>query len=101
MTVSAIVITHKQIEFTLAPLASLEQQTVPIEQVIVVDNDPERSAAGPLRAAYPATTIPEEDNTRHAPARNRPAAIASGDWLFFLSPDAEAPPDCLEQLLAA
>jgi len=101
MTVTAIVITHKQIEFTLAALASLEQQTVPIEQVIVVDNDRERSAAAPLRAAYPETTILEEDNIGYAPACNRAAAIASGDWLFFLNPDAEAAPDCLEQLLAA
>src|SRR3954447_17434136 len=78
MTVSAIVITHKQIEFTLAALASLEQQTVPIEQVIVVDNDRERSAAAPLRAAHPETIILEEDKTGYAPARKRAHALPPG-----------------------
>jgi GT2 family glycosyltransferase len=101
MSVTAIIVTYKQIELTLAALASLEQQSVPVEQVIVVDNDPARTAAGPLLAAHPDLVILEEDNPGYAPACNRAAAVASGDWLFFLNPDAEAAPDCLEHLLAA
>jgi GT2 family glycosyltransferase len=101
MSVSAIIVTYKQIELTLAALASLERQTVAVDQVIVVDNDPARSAAAPLRAVHPELVILEEDNIGYAPACNRAAAVATGDWLFFLNPDAEAAPDCLEQLLAA
>ncbi|HEX4719624.1 MAG TPA: glycosyltransferase family 2 protein [Thermoleophilaceae bacterium] len=101
MSVSAIIVTYKQIELTLAAIASLERQTVPVDQVIVVDNDPARSAAAPLGAAHRELVVLEEDNIGYAPACNRGAAVASGDWLFFLNPDAEAAPDCLEQLLAA
>lgn len=99
MTVSAIVITYRQIELTLAALGSLDRQTVPVDEMIVVDNDPERSAAQPLRAAHPGIVVLEEDNIGYAPACNRAASVASGDWLFFLNPDAEAAPDCLERLL--
>lgn len=100
MSVSAIVVTYRQNELTLAALRSLEQQSVAVDQVIVVDNDPARSAAGPLRAAHPDILVLEEDNIGYAPACNRAAAVATGDWLFFLNPDAEAAPDCLERLLA-
>lgn len=98
-SVTAIVVTYRQVELTLAALASLEQQTVPPREIIVVDNDPAHSAREPLRAAHPNVRLLHEDNIGYAPACNRAAAIASGDWLFFLNPDAEAEPDCLERLL--
>jgi GT2 family glycosyltransferase len=100
VSVSAIIVTYRQNELTLAALRSLAQQTTPVDQVIVVDNDPARSAAAPLRAEYPDLVVLEHDNIGYAPACNRAAAIATGDWLFFLNPDAEAAPDCLEQLLS-
>jgi GT2 family glycosyltransferase len=40
-----------------------------------------------------------EDNVGYAPACNRGAAVAGGEWLFFLNPDAVAEPGCLEMLL--
>src|SRR3954447_10323775 len=100
MSISAIVVTYKQIELTLAALASLDRQTLPVDEIIVVDNDPERSAAAPLRAAPPEIVVLEEDNIGYSAACSRAAAVASGEWLFCLTPDAEAAPDCLEQLLS-
>jgi GT2 family glycosyltransferase len=98
--VSAIVVTYRQVELTLAALASLEAQSRPFDELIVVDNDPEHSAREPVLAAHPGARVLNEQNIGYAPACNRGAAVATGDALFFLNPDAEAEPDCLERLLA-
>jgi GT2 family glycosyltransferase len=97
--VTAVVVTYREVELTLAALASLERQSVPIAQIVVVDNDPERSAREPIAAAHPDVELVHADNVGYAPACNLGAARATGDWLFFLNPDAEADPDCLERLL--
>jgi GT2 family glycosyltransferase len=97
--VSAIVVTYKEIDLTLEAVASLRAQTVPVHELIVVDNDPAHSARDPLRAADPGLTILNADNVGYAPACNLGAKVATGEWLFFLNPDAAADPDCLERLL--
>lgn len=98
-SVSAVIVTFKEIELTLAAIASLERQTVTVEQIVVVDNDPARSAREPILAAHPDVVVLHADNVGYAPACNLGAAQATGDWLFFLNPDAEADPDCVERLL--
>ena len=98
--VSAVVVTYKEVELTLAAVASLKAQTVPVREIIVVDNDPAHSVREPMRAAHPDVRLLNEDNVGYAAACNRGSRIATGDWLFFLNPDAEAAPDCLERLLA-
>ena len=98
--VSAIIVTYRDVPRTLAAIASLKQQTTPLDEIIVVDNDPEHSARGPLLQAHPDIRLLHENNIGYAPACNRGASAASGDWLFFLNPDAAAEPDCLERLLA-
>ena len=97
--VSAIIVTYKEIELTLDAVASLLAQTVPVHEVIVVDNDPAHSARDPLLAAHPGLTILNADNVGYSPACNLGAAVATGDFLFFLNPDAAADPDCLQKLL--
>jgi len=98
--VSAIVVTYRQVELTLDALASLAGQSHPPDEVIVVDNDPEGSALAPIRAAHPDVRMLQADNVGYAPACNLGAEQATGDWLFFLNPDAAAEPDCLRTLLA-
>ncbi len=98
--VSAVIVTYKEIELTLAAVASLRAQTVAVHEIIVVDNDPAHSIREPMRSADPDVRLLNEDNIGYAPACNRGAALAGGDWLFFLNPDAAAAPDCLERLLA-
>ena len=98
--VSGIIVTYKEVDLTLAAIASLEAQTVGLHEVIVIDNDPEHSAKEPIAGRWPQVKILNADNVGYAPACNLAAAQATGDWLFFLNPDAEADPDCLEKLLA-
>lgn len=97
--VSAVVVTYKEVQLTLEAVASLKAQSVPVSEIVVVDNDPEHSVREPMQAAHPDVRLLNEDNVGYAPACNRGAAVASGTWLFFLNPDAAAAPDCLERLL--
>lgn len=97
--VSAVIVTYKEIDLTLEAIASLKGQTVPVEQIIVVDNDPAHSARDPLLEAHPDLVMLNADNVGYAPACNIGARHAHGDWLFFLNPDAAADADCVERLL--
>ncbi|MEA2282409.1 MAG: hypothetical protein QOK21_3016 [Solirubrobacteraceae bacterium] len=98
--VSAIVVTYKEIALTLEAVASLKRQSVPVTEIIVVENDPDGSILEPLRATHPDVIALALDNPGHAVACNRGAAAASGDVLCFLDPDAALAPDALERMLA-
>ena len=99
LAVSAVIVTYREVELTLEAVASLKAQSVSVEQIVVVDNDPAHSVREPMEAAHPDVRLLNEDNIGYAPACNRGAAVCSGEWLFFLNPDAAAAPDCLERLL--
>jgi len=98
--VSAVIVTYQEVELTLEAIASLQAQTVPVHEIVVVDNDPEHSSREPIRVAHPNVRLLHADNIGYAPACNRAAAVTSGEWIFFLNPDAAAAPDCLARLLA-
>ena len=97
---SGIVVTYKEVELTLKAVESLKGQTAPVEEIIVVDNDPERSIAEPLARDHPDVRLLALDNPGHAVACNRASEAAAGDVLVFLDPDAALAPDALERMLA-
>ncbi len=99
-SVSAVIVTYKEVELTLEAVASLKAQSAPLHEIVVVDNDRAHSVRDPMRAAHPDVRLLNEDNVGYARACNRAAAVTTGDWIFFLNPDAAAAPDCLAALLA-
>jgi len=81
----------------------LEQSLAPLE-VLVLDNDP----AGETAHALATADLPPNVRVMHPGANlgytravNLAAGEASGEWLFFINPDAVAQGDCLERLLEA
>jgi succinoglycan biosynthesis protein ExoM len=85
-------------------LEDLRVQTVPPQEVIVVDNDSLGSARGVVRAARLARppfpiryAIEAEKNV--ALSRNRCVALAEQNWLAFIDDDERAPTEWLEHLL--
>jgi GT2 family glycosyltransferase len=98
--VSAVIVTYKEIDLTLEAVASLKAQTLPVHEIIVVDNDPAHSIRDAMQGAHPDVLLLNEQNIGYAPACNRGAARAAGDWLFFVNPDAAAAADCLERLMS-
>lgn len=88
---------------TRATQSLLDQSLAPIE-VLVVDNDPRGATACALATgeiALKVRTLHPGANIGYTGAANLAAQEASGEWLFFLNPDATAERDCLERLLEA
>jgi GT2 family glycosyltransferase len=81
----------------------IDQSLVPVE-VLVIDNDAWGKAMEALAAdlTLPSLRIVHPGaNLGYTGAANLAAREASGEWLFFLNPDAVASADCLERLLEA
>ena len=97
--VTAVVVTYREPEAGRPAIASLERQTRPPAELRVVDNDPE--AGRQFESSLPVRVLHPGGNLGYPGACNVAAAEATQPWLFFLNPDAEAAPDCLERLLAA
>jgi GT2 family glycosyltransferase len=102
-TVSAVVVSFSDPAATNAAVDSLLGQAEPPVEVIVVDNDPTGSAAAALgtHADRRVVVVHPGHNLGYPAACNLAAGQARGDWLFFLNPDAQADPACLETLVAA
>jgi GT2 family glycosyltransferase len=83
-------------------IASLEAQTQPPAELVVVDNHPDGAVEAALGEwGTAARVIHPGRNLGYVGGCNTGAASATQPWLFFINPDAEAAPDCLERLLEA
>ena len=94
----AVIVSYADAAATANAARSLQQQTVPLAEVVVVNNLPGADLAElpeGVRLIEPAT------NLGYPGGANLGAAGAQTDWIFFLNPDAVAQPDCLERLLEA
>lgn len=103
-SVTAIVVSFADPPASLRALRSLLDQSSPPIEVVLLDNDPQGSAtrmAGEDRALRMVRAVHPGVNLGYTRAANLAAGAASGEWLFFLNPDALADRDCLRRLLAA
>jgi len=98
-TVSAIIVNYGQHDGLAETIASLRAQTRPPLEVIVVENDPERRGAAAVAGLAEPVVLVDGPNDGFAGGCNRGAAVARGELLFLLNPDARARPDCLERLV--
>src|SRR3954470_4576466 len=96
--VTAIVVTYREPELGRPAIASLERQTTPPAELLVIANDPEARGFG---SSLPTRVIHTGGNLGYPGSCNVAAEQAGQPWLFFLNPDSEAAPDCLERLLEA
>jgi GT2 family glycosyltransferase len=96
--VTAVVVTYREPELGRPAIESLERQTTPPAELLVVANDPDASG---FESSLPMRVLRPGGNLGYPSSCNVAAAEATQPWLFFLNPDSEAAPDCLERLLAA
>jgi GT2 family glycosyltransferase len=96
--VTAVVVTYREPELGRPAIASLERQTTPPAELLVVANDPQ---AGGFESSLPLRVLHPGENLGYPSSCNVAAREATQPWLFFLNPDSEAAPDCLERLLEA
>ena len=86
----------------LAAIGSLREQTVVPKQIICVDQSADGRFDRELRGAAPELELLRlEENVGYSSACNHAARLATGDYLLFINPDAEAERSCLEHLLGA
>lgn len=83
-----------------AARSALAQATDASFEIVLVDNDPEGSALGPLRTLIdPRIVIVHEPRAGVANARNAGLRAARGELIAFLDDDELAPPAWLAELL--
>lgn len=96
--VAAVVISWDDPDATRRAVESLRSQTVPLQEIVVVDNHPThpaRAAVGELARVIPSANLGFAGGVEVG-MRTTDAA-----WVFLLNPDAVAKRDCVERLLEA
>jgi succinoglycan biosynthesis protein ExoM len=106
MRIGVCIATYRRADRLASLLEDLSQQSVPLAEVIVVDND----AAGTARAvveqhrermtAYPVRYDIQPERSISL-TRNRTVELATAEWLAFIDDDERAPAAWLSQLMAA
>lgn len=101
-SVSAVVVSHEGGDRVLACLAALFRQTVPPDEVLLVDNGSTDWTPQRVAAAFPnVRVIALPDNRGPGAARNVGLAAAQGELVLWIDHDIYLEPDGLERLLAA
>lgn len=85
------------VEATVRRLAAMRETP---DQVVVVDDGSDDDTAERLSGLEPAPVVVRSDGSGPATARNRGAAVATGDWLVFLDDDDEPHDDWMTTLRA-
>ena len=100
MSITAIVPVWNGRQLLERLLASLEAQTEPAAELLVVDNG-STDGAPELARARGARVIPMGRNAGFAAAVNRGIRESRGEWIAVLNSDVELAPDYFARLLAA
>jgi GT2 family glycosyltransferase len=102
--ISAVVVSYSDPRAAIEAARSLIGQSLTPAEVVIVDNDPSgavRSEAAREGLLDRVKILEPGRNLGYTRAANLAADAATGEWLFFLNPDARAAPDCLVKLLDA
>ncbi len=79
----------------------LEQEPAP-DEIVICDNHPDSTLAGRLKeVGVPVQVIPSARNVGFGEGLNLAAERSTGDYLFFLNPDAVAEEGCIRLLMEA
>jgi N-acetylglucosaminyl-diphospho-decaprenol L-rhamnosyltransferase len=98
---SVVVVTYDSSAAVTAALPSLIAQLGASDELVVVDNASSDDTVAVVRALAPAATLLRtERNAGFAAAANAGAAVARGDLLVFLNPDATPAPGFIEAIAA-
>lgn len=101
MDLSIIIVNWNVRELLLACLASIERTKGNVRcEVIVVDNASSDGSSAAVHERFPEVRLlPLTANIGFARANNRALHEAHGRYIFFLNPDTEVLPGCLERLV--
>src|SRR5215212_2555679 len=99
-TISIVIVTHNSAAQIGACLHALQQQRYDAEYEIVVLDNASQDQRRAIVAGFPAARlVAESENWGFAGGVNRGVAMAHGQIIALLNPDAEPAPDWLDQLV--
>lgn len=93
---SVIIPTYNRAKVIGKAIDSIAKQIVPAWEIIVID-DGSSDETRELMASYPQVRYYFQDNAGVSAARNKGAALATGDWLIFLDSDDELFPEAIQE----
>lgn len=86
-TFSAVIATHRRPDLVLQAIRSVEEQTLPAHEIIVVVDGGADDTAARVRAAHPTAVVLEQSNLGPSVAHNTGVAHATCEWVCFLDDD--------------
>jgi glycosyltransferase involved in cell wall biosynthesis len=102
MSVSAIIPTYNRLGYIRRAIDSVLAQTVPVDEVFVVDDGSTDGTAAVVEAEYgESARMIRQANTGISGARRRGVEEACGEWIAFLDSDDEWTPNHIKDLLDA
>jgi hypothetical protein len=102
MEVSALITTYNRRSFIFRAIESVLAQTVPVDEIIVVDDGSTDGTADEIAVRYGSRiTVIRQPNSGVGVARKTAIDHAKGQWIAFLDSDDEWLPDRNETLLKA
>lgn len=99
--VSAIIPTFDRADLVLRALESVYRQTLPPDEVLVVDDGSTDSSAERVAERFPETRVIRQENRGVSAARNAGIRQATGEWIALLDSDDEWAPTKLERQMEA
>ena len=88
MRISVLIPTYNRLQQTIRAIDSVLAQTVPVDEIIVVDDGSTDGSGEAIREQYGArVTVVQQENGGVSAARNRGIREAQGDWIAFLDSD--------------
>ena len=94
MNVSALIPTYNRRDHVLRAIDSVLQQTVPVDEIIVVDDGSTDGTAEAIRSRYGSrVAVISQENMGVSAARRRAIEEARGEWVAFLDSDDEWLPE--------
>ncbi|MEM8960158.1 MAG: glycosyltransferase family 2 protein [Acidobacteriota bacterium] len=100
--ISTIIVSHNCLEHVGHALSVLATQRTEVDEVIVVDNASTDGTPEHIRREFPWVRLEaHDDNPGFGAANNRGAAVARGDRLLLLNPDAWPTPGAITTLATA
>jgi glycosyltransferase involved in cell wall biosynthesis len=86
-TISVIIPTYNRLALLKETLNSVLQQTIPVHEIIVIDDASTDGTPDAVRQYGPPVVLSTQEHAMEAAARNRGAAMATGEWIALLDSD--------------
>lgn len=101
MSITVVIPTYNRAQFLPRALQSVRNQTLPADEIIVIDDGSTDNTARLVCNSFPEVSLLHTENHGVSHARNYGIQAAHGDWIALLDSDDEWLPDKLAKQIAA